>query len=143
MPSIFSAHFWFSKTGKSPLFLDKNPKSCPYTSSKFLEKWARARFPFLKVAKIYPISKGVRTLFTTSKHARTSYQATQSVPRSRNLPNHKYQRSRKAACETVRLLCSLCFAELRKRSGRNNPRRSFWDSHISPSFPPHRNEPSI
>lgn len=75
MPQIFSAHFWFSKTGKSPLFLATTMKIRPYTLINSKQKWAEARFHLVKVGNLHQLFssyKRVRTFFSPPDSSRFS-----------------------------------------------------------------------
>lgn len=64
MPSNFSAHFWFSKPGFCPLFLDFFQENCPYTLKNFFKSGLLPKSVKQNRAKIYPIFKYVRTHFS-------------------------------------------------------------------------------
>lgn len=126
MPPIFLAHFWFLKTGKSPLFLAKIFKIVRTRPKNFLKSGQKPGFIFKKWAKISPISKRVRTVILTSRFVQSSCPSTLFDPRFEIRQSHKYKTMYAAACEIFRLP-DRCFSSLDKRLDRNSLRHFFLD----------------
>lgn len=124
MPPIFSAHFWFLKTGKSPLFLATNLKNVRTRPKNFSKSGQKPGFIFKKWAKFFPISKRVRTILLTSRLDQSSCPPRLSDPRFEIRQSHKYKTMYAEACEIFRLP-DQCFSLLDKQSDRNSLQHFF------------------